>query len=57
MSYSYVFFSNYLLKKTIDEIIKEVKTSKICMCDCHHKCTCKREKKSRQKKRELVLIK
>jgi len=36
MSYSYVFFSDYLLKKTIDAIIKEIK----------------REKKSRQKKRE-----
>jgi len=53
MSYSQIFFSNYLLKKTIDEIIKEVKTSKICFCNCHHKCRCKREKKSRQKKREI----
>ena len=39
MSYSYIFFSDYMLKKTIDSIIKEIK----------------REKKSRQKKRENPL--
>tara|TARA_R110001632_G_scaffold3587_2_gene15863 strand:+ start:32 stop:148 length:117 start_codon:yes stop_codon:yes gene_type:complete len=36
MSYSYIFFSDYMLKKTIDNILFELK----------------REKKSRQKKRE-----